>query len=111
MPFKRGPIYSAINRRRAHQDTKWGTEFDDRNTANDWVSYICTYASKASKMKVTVAEFQKSMLDVAALAVAAIEAVERNGGLPPRHYDDPAEPTRPEPRKQWWARLLKAFTK
>lgn len=52
--------------------------FDESNTKNDWVSYICAYAGRASD-KVRRNErdgcnFRENMVKVAALALAAIEA-------------------------------------
>jgi hypothetical protein len=81
---------AAVKLRRAYQDqkAKWGHAFDDRNTPNDWVSFIVNYAVKGCTFRVTVAEFQEAMVDVAAIALAAVEAVERRGNtLAKRHYD------------------------
>lgn len=68
-----------------------GTEFDDKNTANDWVSYLTRYAAKAAEFELTKDQFQAAMVKVAAIAVAAIESSDRNDGLPPRHYDPQPE--------------------
>lgn len=51
-------------------------EFDKSNTRNDWISYITTYAGRASE-KVHSNErggFRANMLKVINLAVAAIQA-------------------------------------
>lgn len=82
-------VYEEIKAERSYQDSRWGTAFDDKNTANDWVAYISMYAAKASPEKWDAAEFRKGMIKVATLAVAAIETFDRNGKLPPRHYDLP----------------------
>lgn len=80
-------VYDEIQKERAYQDSRFGTEFDDKNTANDWASYIARYASNASFSN-SYGEWRKQMIKVAAIAVAAVEAFDRNGGsLPPRHYD------------------------
>ena len=84
-------IFGLIEEERDYQDQKWGTEFDDGNTANDWVTYITQYVGRAGSMNNTLADFQEAMTKVAALAVAAIETVQRNGCLPPRHYDPKPE--------------------
>lgn len=60
---------------------------NDKNTANDWVTYIIRYAAKACEFEVDTQDFEKAMIKVAALAVAAVETVRRTGNLPPRHYD------------------------
>lgn len=83
----RDGIYAAIDAERDYQDDRWGDEFDDKNTSNDWATYICRYATNAAGFDVTTAQFREQMVKVAALAVASIEATDRNGGLPPRHYD------------------------
>jgi hypothetical protein len=74
---------------RSYQDSKWGTAFDDKNTTNDWVTYINAYATKAANVgkDLDVEVFRTSMIKVAALAAAAYEAVVRNDGPAPRHYD------------------------
>ena len=70
----------------------WGTEFDDKNTANDWVSYILYYLGQASysgrKEQYNPEKFKENMRKAAALCVSAIVAVERNGDCAPRHYED-----------------------
>jgi hypothetical protein len=56
-------------------DTK---SFDEGNTQNDWIAYICAYAGRASEKVFRNQRqgetFRENMLKVAALAVAAIEA-------------------------------------
>ena len=83
----RDGIYAAIDYERDYQDERWGDEFDDKNTANDWCTYICRYATNAADFNGTTVRFREQMTKVAALAVAAIEATDRTGELPPRHYD------------------------
>lgn len=83
----RKAIIEEIEAERAYQDKRWGTAFDDKNTANDWSKYICDYASAASPLKLDQAVFEEKMTKVAALAIAAVEASRRNGGPAKRHYD------------------------
>jgi hypothetical protein len=80
-------IFDEIQGERAYQDKKWGTSFDDKNTTNDWVTYIDQYAGKASPLTKDDTTSRIAFLKVAALAVAAIEALDRNGSFPKRHYD------------------------
>ena len=70
----------------------WSYAFDDKNTPSDWASFINIYLGRA----VTTAaasgfsvnkDFRTNMLKVAALAIAAIEAVDRNETLSLRHFD------------------------
>lgn len=84
---ERANIFAEIEFERGYQDGRWGTEFDDKNTANDWVTYITHYATKAAPLTLDVENFEEQMMKVAALAVAAIEVSRRNGGPAPRHYD------------------------
>jgi hypothetical protein len=41
----------------------------------------------ASIERQEILQFKEAMIKVAALAVAAVEVAEQNGGLTPRHYD------------------------
>lgn len=79
-------VYLDIASKRRYQDKLWGKVFDDNNTINDWVTYITRYASMAAVADDSD-DVRRRLIDVAALAVAAIEALERNGSMPPRHYD------------------------
>jgi hypothetical protein len=81
---------AAVKLRRRYQDqkSKWGHAFDDKNTPNDWVSFIANYAVKGCTFRVTADEFREAMVDVAAIALAAVEALERRSNtLARRHYD------------------------
>lgn len=79
-------IFDQIRKERECQNAKWGVAFDDKNTANDWSSYVTRYNGNAS-FAATPNEWRTQVVKVAALAVAALEAFDRNGGLPGRHYD------------------------
>jgi hypothetical protein len=81
-------IFEEIYVEREYQDGKWGKEFDDKNTLNDWLTYIGIYGSYAAKMRISKEEQRNNMLKVAALAVAALETFDRNDGFAPRHYDE-----------------------
>lgn len=83
----RREIFKLIEAERAYQQERWGNVFDDQNTANDWGTYIGHYVGNATPLVLDQAKFEKHMLKVAALAVAAIETSRRNGGPAPRHYD------------------------
>lgn len=80
----RTEFLESVWKEREYQDEKWGSDFDDLNTPNDWVVYICRYAGMASTGERT---FHEAMKKVAALACAAVETYQRNEGLAPRHYD------------------------
>jgi hypothetical protein len=69
----------------------WGTSFDDKNTANDWVAYICNYVASGAysgrQAKYTPTRFREHLVKAAALCVSAILAIDRNGDCAPRHYE------------------------
>lgn len=88
----RREIFAAIENERAYQDEQWGTEFDDKNTINDWVTYIMHYAGDAARMNretkiLDVPHIEKNLLKAATLCVAALETIGRNGKPALRHYD------------------------
>lgn len=94
MAADRPTILAEVNEEREHQEEKWGSAFDDKNTVNDFVAYITRYAASAafdgfsSAATFARTEHQRQhFVKVAALAVAAIEAIDRNGKLANRHYD------------------------
>lgn len=77
----RKEIYQAITEERDRQDKMWGEDNDDKNTYNDWASFIGAYATEAAGIlnrETSPAAFEKGMVQVAALAVAAIESSRRN---------------------------------
>ncbi len=80
-------IFEQIKNERIYQDKKWGTDFDNANTVNDWAAYIANYTGRATSIGLVPLEQRAGMLEVAALAIAALEAFDRNGEFPPRHYD------------------------
>ena len=80
-------IFSEINDERAYQDKKFGTSFDDKNTYNDWMSYISMYLSDGGKMKNPKDMQRVGLMKAASLCVAALEAFDRNDGMFSRHYD------------------------
>lgn len=77
-------IYAAIDAERDHQVRKWGTDADDKvNFPNDWVAYINHHATRWFKGGFapydpdTINDFRTQMVKVAALAVAAVESIDR----------------------------------
>jgi hypothetical protein len=89
MMTDRERIFTAIARERDYQDKKWGTEFDDKNTVNDWAAYIDEQLMKASQpgKPFNGVTFRTHMLKAAAVCVAALETFDRNKKIAPRHYD------------------------
>ena len=74
-------IYSEIQAERDYQTQRWGKESDKLNTPFHWAAYINNYATRNLTGTPTVqpnkAAFRTSMVKVAALAVAAIEALDQ----------------------------------
>lgn len=77
-------IYDEIRKEREYQDGKWGHETDDTlNTPWMWASYIGQYATKwmsgtfAPLGRDVTDNFRTCMIKVAAIAVAAIESIDR----------------------------------
>jgi hypothetical protein len=76
----RQKIFSEVDAERQHQESKWGNAFDDRNTPYNWSAYIGQYSTRhliGDPTKVSEAEFRADMVKVAALAVAAVESIDR----------------------------------
>jgi hypothetical protein len=83
----RSDIFNDIEKERDYQDKKWGNAFDDKNTINDWGTYINIYLANATKMNISKEEQRTQMLKIATLTVAALETFDRNNGFANRHYD------------------------
>lgn len=83
--MSRQSIFSEIDAERQYQDDKWGgPQVDDKeNGEMEWVGYIVKYVTTwfpggfAPWDGGTKAAFRKSMVKVAALAVAAVEQYDR----------------------------------
>ena len=75
-------IYKDISDERARQDTKWGgRKHDDKHSKHEWLGYIREHTYKAEKEgiygKGDGEAYRKRLVEVAALAVAAIESYDR----------------------------------
>jgi hypothetical protein len=82
----------AVLQERQRAQEKWGNDFDDKSTINDWVAYITVYLGEAVSYKNEDPEkIPDSLVKIAGLAVAALETYWRNNdSMAPRHYDDGA---------------------
>ncbi len=88
----RSAIFDEIEVERKRQDGMWGNEFDDKNTPNDWVTFITRYVSKAAEWNKVLPEdtnhpYRTEMLKAAAICVAALEAYDRAQETVRRHYE------------------------
>lgn len=77
-------IYDEIRNERDYQKKRWGDEADVKvNTPNDFVSYIAHYSTRwfdggfTPYPKETIDKYRTQMIKTAALAVAAVEALDR----------------------------------
>lgn len=73
-------IFGEIGAERAYQDSKWGASMDDTHTPFVWASVIAQYSTRnliGDPAAVDIAKFRADMVKVAALAVAAVEAIDR----------------------------------
>jgi len=77
-------VYDEIESERTYQRSKWGNNNDDTlATPEDWVAWIAHHSSRwfgggyKPYNTDTVASFRKQMIKTAALAVAAVESIDR----------------------------------
>lgn len=77
----------ALDREHCYACDKWGHDFDDHNTINDWVAYINIYLGHASTTMATPDQVEAGFLKAANLALSALAVLKRNGKFPDRHYD------------------------
>jgi hypothetical protein len=75
-------VIEDVENERLHQEEKWGVINDDHNTLEDWSIYMQQYLLKASGAAPNSSSQRQRLLQVAALAVAAVESFDRNCGFP-----------------------------
>lgn len=69
-------ILNEIRQERKYQDQKWsGSSFDDTHSEADWLQWLNEYANGTGRAAGRA--FRERMVKTAALAVAAIEAMDR----------------------------------
>lgn len=81
--MERTEIFNLVTKEREYQNKKWGTEFDSKNTPNDWVAYISKYLGQSVTLPWNEEVFRTQMIKVMALASAALE----QDTFAKRHYD------------------------
>lgn len=75
----RESIFADINAERGYQDEKWGGPVhDDEHSVHDFVAFITKYAGNA--VEASAFDQRKALIKVAALAVAAVEKIDRAAG-------------------------------
>jgi hypothetical protein len=81
----RANILAKIDIERYRQNGLWGTEFDDKNTFNDWVSYVCRYVTQGHDL--LPFDQRECFIKTAALCVAAVETIDRCSSFARTHYE------------------------
>lgn len=71
-------IWRGILQERERQDLKWGgPKHDDKHGLHDWVAFIIKHLGKAVTWPINRSVFRRQMIRVAALAIAALEWLDR----------------------------------
>ncbi len=74
-------VFDLIRDERARQDAQWGgPEHDDTHTAFDWMTYIQKQLDKYGRAQAFELE-RDAFVKIAALAVAAIESLDRKANV------------------------------
>ena len=86
-------IYDEIQKEREYQDGQWGHKTDDtQNTPWMWAAYIALYSTKwmvgtfAPLGPKVTDDFRAKMVKTAALAIAAIESIDRQRAVAGRTF-------------------------
>jgi hypothetical protein len=75
-------VYDDIRAERQRQDVKWGgPEHDDRHLVGDWVGLLDDRVHLLYSDNEAGPGYRRRLVQVAALAVAAVEAFDRVGRL------------------------------
>ncbi len=73
-------VLKEVAKERSIQQSKWGNRQDDKNTILDWHETISDYNGWARRMGCMKSndKARRRYIQIAALAVAAVEAIDRN---------------------------------
>jgi hypothetical protein len=73
------PVLLEVQMERNRQDGKWGAESDDRYNPLDWHEIIADYNGWARRMLCmgSIDKGRRRLIQIAALAVAQVEALDR----------------------------------
>ena len=73
---RKGSVLSEVSLERHRQDQEWGgPQHDDQHTPDDWVPMMKKFLARTFTFNKEV--FRRSMIQIAALAVAAVEWLDR----------------------------------
>lgn len=79
-------VLEEVRQEREHQDKKWGgPNHDDKHTPYDWSAFIISYlgesvsefVNESGRVESRLRTFRYNMIKIAALAIAAVEYVDR----------------------------------
>ena len=94
----RSCIFAEIEAERERQDKRWGgLAHDQGHVVKEWVGFICEYAAKAGKL-LTWEDCRYRLIQVAALAVAAIESTDKLRRTKAEKWVRPQPPAPAEPK-------------
>jgi len=86
---RRRSIFEEVAAERSAQDARWGgPALDDLHGSYDWVAYLVHDLGKAIAWPWDASTFRRQMISVAALAVAAVEWVDRGDARDARELVD-----------------------
>jgi hypothetical protein len=80
-----------ISAERSHQDEKWGgATHDDQHSTNEFLTFIGSYSSKAcdAAAQGDAIEARRRLIQVAALAIASVESIDRKQSSPKSSSND-----------------------
>jgi hypothetical protein len=82
----RKEIFAQVDAEIEYAIAKWGTEFDDKNTLNDWVAYAVIYLARVAHIEAKKDDQEAALLKTIGLLVNALTRVKTNT-LAARHYE------------------------
>lgn len=90
-------IINQICEEREAQDILWGKEHDDQNSQSEWIALMTRHLGLAVNDggQTSCSRYRKQLIRVAALAIAAIESLDRREGRE-KPAGRPAEDRGPE---------------
>ena len=76
-PLDEAAAYIAVRMERKRQDERWGMAYDDKNTIIEWHANLNAQVQDLQRV-VTDQQVRRQYVKIAALAVAAIESIDRS---------------------------------
>jgi len=85
----RDEIFNEIDSERDYQQNikEYDDSFDDKHTIDNWCMFINKYLSKSAAQGYWGEVQRTALLKAVTIGVAALEAFDRNGKFPRRHFD------------------------